>query len=315
MQVNIQVVSHLENVCILTYKLCHIWNFRHSALFVSKIAQMGQNFSTRQDHYVNRFSTPKVIESQNTFSIRGVVIPGETHLTFSNGKRVINPFVDIISQKDEEHSVIIIGIYILYISNETNHDVRINVSSLFVGSQLNKDIPHTDDIGSLIILCPARFNGPVLGMDRILYRPRLCDSVLCAYAGMEDAIMTQPIGEEPLILDITHPLAYFIAQSEKELEPTHWDFHKNPKSDTYYIGAEFAKRAQVFFKSKIYDDVHKTRFIDTRVECQLPKPLLEETRAIKNDALAPNVTCIIQVTYLSILPGQPKINVMEVKAF
>ncbi len=126
--------------------------------------------------------------------------------------------------------------------------------------------------------------------------------------------MSQPIGEEPLILDITHPLAYFIQQSEKELQPGHWDFHKNPKSDTYYIGAEFAKRVQVFFKSKIYDDVHKTRFIDTRVECQLPTALFEEVCTRKNDALVPNVICIIQVTYLSILPGQSKINVMGVKA-
>ncbi len=127
---------------------------------------MGQNFSSRQDHYVNRFSNPKVVESQKTFSIRGVVIPGDTCLVFNDGKKVINPFIDLISQKDEEHSVIIIGIYILYISNETNHDIRINVNNLFVGSNLNKD--HTDDIGSLLILCPARFNGPVLGMDRIL---------------------------------------------------------------------------------------------------------------------------------------------------
>ena len=129
---------------------------------------MGQNFSSRQDYYVNRFSNPKVQEHQKTFKLRGVVVPGETYLLFDGGKRAINPFSELISQRDEEHSVIIIGIYVLYIDNETNHELRINVSNLFVGSNLNKDVPHIDDLGSLLILCPPKFSGPVTGNDRIL---------------------------------------------------------------------------------------------------------------------------------------------------
>ncbi len=284
---------------------------------------MGQNFSSRQDVYVNRFSNPKVQEHQKTFKLRGVIVPGETYLLFDGGKRFINPFSSIISQKDEEHSVIIIGIYVLYIDNETNHELRINVSNLFVGSRLNKDIPHTDDTGSLLIICPAGYSGPVTGTDRILYKPRLSDSVLQAYAGMEEVIIDTVAGpvvpaidapSAPLLLDNTHPLVYFIIQNMNHLKPSYGDFHENQKSKTFYVNPEFAQRAQLFFKSSIYEDLHKTRFNDTKVECQLPKNLYDDYCGRKNDAFVPNVTCIIQVNYLSILPGQAKVGVLEVRA-
>lgn len=277
---------------------------------------MGQNFSSRHDHYINRFSNPKVQENQKTFRFRGVVVPGESYLLFEGGKRTINPFQELISQRDEEHSVIILGIYVLYIDNETNHEVRISVSNLFVGSNLNQDVPHIDDIGSLVLLCPARFNGPVLDIDRIVYRPRITDTVLRSFAGMEEAIVSfvpEESGENSL-LDITHPLVYFIIQNTKYLEPKYNDFHQNEKTSTYFIDSEFAKRAQLFFKKTIYNDLHKTRFNDTRVECELPKPLVDEMRSRKNDAFVPNVTVIIQVTYLSIVPGQPKMGFIEMKA-
>jgi hypothetical protein len=273
------------------------------------------SFSSRLDVYVKRFSNPKVQELQKTFKFRGIVVPGEKYLLFEDGKRFINPFSnEIISRTDEEHSIVILGIYILFIDNETNYNLSINVNSLFAGSHLNQDVPHVDDTGNISILCPAKYSGAVNGIDRILYKPRVCDSVLRACAGMEEVIVAPlPANQDPLILDITHPLVYFIIENMTILEATHAHFHRNAHSETYHISREFALRAQSLFRATIYNDLHKTRFADTQMECLLPKQLCDEMSGRKNDAFVPNVTGILQLNYLSILPGQSKMGFMELK--
>jgi hypothetical protein len=279
---------------------------------------MGNNFSNRADVYINEFSNPKVKESQQTIHIRGIVIPGETFLLFGEeGKRFINPFADLVSSRDEEHSVIVLGIHLLFVDNPTRHDLRINVTNLFAGTGINKDVPHIDDLGSLVIMCPAKYSGTVNGNDRIVYKPRMKDVFLREYAGMEEEIIEANGNSVDLpdrhYFHITHPIVVFIIKNREVLEPGNSDFYRNKESDTYSISDAFLQRVKTFFKLTYYNDIHKTRFVDTKVECNLPKELYEEMIGRKNDAFVPNVSLIVQVNYLSILPGEEKMRHIEMR--
>ena len=278
-------------------------------------SNMGNNFSNRQDVYVNMFENPKVQENQKTIHIRGIVIPGETVLLFGEeGKRFINPFADLVSSKDEEHSVIILGLHLLFVDNPTRHDLKINVTNLFVGTGNGS---HIDDLGSLVIMCPAKYSGTVNGNDRIIYKPKMKDVILRENAGMEEEIIGASGNSVDLpdrhYFHITHPIVVFIVKNREVLEPGNSDFYRNKESDTYSISDAFLQKVKTFFKLKYYNDIHKTRFVDTKVECNLPKELFDEMIGRKNDAFVPNVSLIVQVNYLSILPGEEKMRHIEMR--
>lgn len=260
---------------------------------------MGGNFSSRQDVYINRFSNPKVQEIQKTISVRGVVVPGERHLIFENGKNFYNPFKGLISSVDEEHSAVITGIYQLFVRNELNHDLIVNVTGLFNGKKRNQDVNHVDDTGNLRILCPAKYNSTVNGIDGILYKPRLRHEILQAYVGMEDAI----IESNQIVYENTHPIVHFILHHME-----------NPpmvqREGFFHFEKEYIDRVKLFFKNTIYDDIHKTRFDDAKIMCELPFDLSEQ---FKKTLFQESLTFIIQINYLMIMPGESKMKHQELK--
>lgn len=246
---------------------------------------MGNNFSAKQEIYVNDVSNPRVRECTRTLSIRGVVVPGEELLAISGGA---NPFASLVTSKDENQSAVILGIYTKYIRNETNCDVTFNVSNLFASKSTNEDVNHVDDNGKLKILCPARYDGAVEGNDSLIYRPRLRNNILLTYCGVEENLLST----EEHVLHVTHPIVRFIRENKKLLEPESSDFVELEKN-SFQIDPTFLEKTKRFFKNTIYDDIHRTRFEGTLVECKVPK--LEQ---ISDPALYPNITCIIQVDYI-----------------
>ena len=265
------------------------------------------NFSTRQDVYINQFSNPKVQELSKTISFRAIVVPGEDKLTFAHET---DPFAGMVSPNDEGQQVVLLGIYLLFVNNETKHDVYVDVRGLFQGKRTNQDVPHVDDNGELRILCPASFNNVVLGTDRILYKPRLKDDILRMYAGMERAIVECP--KQP-VLDATHPMMHFILHSGHLLNPTSVDVYKNETSQTYTVDPVFLERVRTFFTHTIYDDMHPTRLEGVSVSGKIPRALSDDVQLKKNAVKLPNVTLIVQINYLLVTPGENKMRHMELK--
>lgn len=261
---------------------------------------MGGNFSSRHDVYINRFNNPKIQEMQKTISVRGVVVPGERRLIFENGKDSDNPFKGLVSPIDEGHSAVITGIYLLFVRNEMNEDLIVNVNGLFNGKKRNQDVSHVDDTGNMRILCPAKYNNPVTGIDGILYKPRLKHEILQAYVGMEDTIVAE---SNQIIYEITHPIVHFILH--------HMENPPIDKREGYFhFEKEYIDRVKLFFKNTIYDDIHKTRFEDTKVTCELPVELSEQ---FKKSIFQQSLTFIIQINYLMIMPGESKMKHQELK--
>lgn len=257
---------------------------------------MGGNFSSRQDVYINRFNNPKVQEMQKTISVRGVV--GERHLIFENCKNFDNPFKGLVSTVDEGHSAVITGIYLLFVRNEIDKDLIVTVNGLFNGKKRNQDVSHVDDTGNLRILCPAKYNNTVTGIDGILYKPRLKHEILQAYVGMEDAIVAET---NQVIYENTHPIVHFILN--------HMD---NPPIDHregfFHFEKEYIDRVKLFFKNTIYDDIHKTRFEDVKIMCEV-----ENSEQLKKSIFQQSLTFIIQINYLMIMPGESKMKIQELK--
>lgn len=265
------------------------------------------NFSTRQDVYLNQFSNPRIQEITKTLSFRAIVVPGQENFVFSHDGT--NPFATLVSQNDEGQEAIILGIFLLFVNNETRHDVMFNVNELFVGKKTNQDVPHVDDSGNLKIFCPARYNNTVNGNDRILYKPRLKDDVLRTYAGLERAIVeclpTQTIFE------ITHPIAHFIVHNEHLLEPV--KYVKNENTQTITADPEFLQRVIKFFSNTIFDDMHPTRFEGTTISGKVSRELMDDVQNKKNVVNLPNITAIIQINYLLISPGEQQMKHLEMK--
>ncbi len=273
---------------------------------------MGNNFSTRQDWYLNKFSNPRVQELQKTISIRGTVVPGEKWLIFDNGKNFINPLQALVSPHDESQSVVILGIYNLFIRNEVNDDLLVKVDKMFTGKSPNEDVNHVDDSGCIKILCPNKYDNSINGSDAILYKPRLKSEILKAYCGLEDSIVGDVPHGGPLY-DKTQPIVHFILNHQTLLQTTSYDFIKHENTQTFQIEPEFLKRVQTFFRKTIYDDIHRTRFEETKITCELPKKVIEDHQNKKNVAVLSNLIIILQVNYLLISPGDQHLKGIEVR--
>ena len=263
------------------------------------------NFSSRQDLYLNQFSNPKVQELSKTLSLRAIVVPGDPNLTFAHEG---NAFAGMVSSNDEGQEIVILGIFLLFVHNETRYDVYVDLKGLFIGKKTNQDVPHVDDCGDLRILCPANFNGVVVGTDRVLYKPRLKDDILRMYAGMERAIVE--CAEQPAF-EVSHPIMHFILHNKHLLNPSASDLVERDR--VFTIAPEFLARVKSFFQNTIYDDIHPTRFEGTSVSGKVPKELMDDVQRRKNPAVFPNVTVIVQINYLLVMPGEQKLRHVELK--
>lgn len=258
---------------------------------------MGGNFSTRHDVYLQQFVNPLVQEAVHRLSIR-VQAKADGRLVIVGTE---NPFARIVSDKDLAQSAIITGIFLLHLRNEvTDAPVEIVVHGLFVGKNQNQNVPHTDDTGELRIMCPAGFDDVVTGNDQILYKPRLRDEVVRAYAGLDEAFMN----EEATTLPENHPIVHFVSTNAKHLELQSRDFTHNPTSKTYDLNPEFLAKVKRFYANTIHEDMHPTRFEGTYVDCR--------TTALP-PAPGTSVMCVIQVNTLIVTPGEPRMRVLEVR--
>jgi hypothetical protein len=281
---------------------------------------MGGNFSSRKDVYVHQFVNPRIQEHQEQVMVRMMAVPGENALLSLNGKREMNPFKHLISDKDEGQQAIIMGLYVLFINNETKHDITLELSGLFnapAEALNNQDVQHTDDSGRLQILCPAGFNKAVEGNDRILYKPRLKDDVIRAYAGLDTAILKDHSialnekDDESIVLEMTHPMVHFIITNTELLKPESSDVVKRERF--LDIKPDFFNKARQYYADTIHNDMHMTRFEETKLACAPPRDVLDDIQNKKDPTALPNVTCILQLNYLIVTPGEPKMRHQEIK--
>ena len=274
---------------------------------------MGQSYSTRRDLYLHQFVNPRVQEHSTQIMIRGTIVPGENRLVFPNQKLHCNPFSHLVSDRDPAQQAVILGMYVLFINNEIESNVELIISDLFTRVAENQDVNHPDDSGQLRILCPAGYNRSVEGNDRILYKPRLSDKALRAYAGLDEAILKDSgvqLGGDASqlhLLPITHPLIHFIITHQEELEPVHGDMTKHESSGHFEIRPEFMARVRQYYSDNIHKDMRPTRFDDTTVYCAVG------SREEKEGKCLPNVTVILQVDYLMVVPGERKMKHNEVR--
>lgn len=271
---------------------------------------MGLSFSSRRDLYVHQFQNPRVEEGETEFMLRMCCIAGENNLTFSNGKKEINPFTHVVSEKDEGQQAILTSIRVVFINNESDEDVTIRIKHLFASSE-NDDVKHIDDSGEMDILCPAKFNQSVQGNDRILYKPRLREDIIKCYAGLENAILKEnavPFDqkEESLsLLQLDHPLVHFIMTNQDTLKPEHGDIRKHEPSGFFELNPDFVTKARQFFSDYILKDMHMTRFEETLVTASRKTPFIGKGE--------PNVVVILKINYVLITPGEGKMKHAEIK--
>jgi len=280
---------------------------------------MGGNFSSRKDVYVHQFVNPRIQERQTQVMVRMMAVPGENAMLTHNGKREINPFADLISDKDETQKAVVLGIYVSFIGNETKHNVTMELSGIFETSEENQDVQHIDDCGKLQILCPANFNKAVDGNDRILYRPRLRDEVLMAYAGLDHAMLKEHSivvandnnNDESIVLEMTHPMVHFIITNSELLKPESSDVVK--RDQFVEIKPEFYNKARQVYTTTIHNDMHMTRFEETKIVCAPPRDVLDDIQNKKDPTALPNVTVVLQINYLIVTPGEPKMRHSEIR--
>lgn len=243
------------------------------------------NFSTRQDLYINKFNNPKVKDIEKTFCIRGSLVDGEKQLIFDT----VNPFKQLVSEKDASHEFIITSMYLIYLKNETKQEFQIHLNNLFHGKNMNQDVKHEDDTGCVKILCPASYDGPVNEIDGLLYKPRLRDEMIRKYGGME-------ITTDSDVLEVNHPLVHFILHHTDRPQYTKLD------GDFFKFDKEYLEKMKNFFNATIFEQIHRTRFEDAKITCEVQQ-ILHEKKIVY-----PSVTFIIQMNGLLIMPGENKMK-------
>lgn len=286
---------------------------------------MGLNFSTaRKEYVIRQYTNPRVKQCENTFMVRMHYSGGDS-LVMDNS----NPFQGLVSTGDENQRIIIEGMYLLFVNNEFDLDLEVNVSNLFElpREHRNVDVSHPDDTAKISIVCPRRMNGKVSEMDAYLYRPKLSLETLERYAGLEPAILEpqsieipnetqeegggeggaeQVVPEE--MFEEGNPIVAFIMTHQEALKPLSNDFEKTEKENTNYykISGPFLQRVRTFFQDTIFNDMRYTRFEGCKFECMLP-----EGARIKNASA--NLSFILQIKYLLVSPGDPRMRSDEIK--
>lgn len=279
---------------------------------------MGNNFSNRQDLYIHSMDN-----SQQCQELQDQVMIRICFEKSDQPPQIIfpNPFRRLISEKDDSQKISILALNLSYICNETKHDLLIHLHDIFeVLNKKNEDSAHVDDTGHIKILCPANFNGPVLGNDRILYKPRLNLDVIRSYVGLNLLdINIKPIQPNEIhftesVLELSHPIVYFILNNEEKLQQFGTNMIQRTNEPNFVkIDTVYLNRVKEFFKNTIYDDLRTTRFDDVKITCPLPRELQNELINSKKSSSAASVTLILQINYLLILTGGGKLKHQEIK--
>jgi len=249
---------------------------------------MGLSWS-RQDIYIHEFCNPFSVEKLKQSMI-------------STDKPSSNPFASLISPHEEKQRAVILGIYLLFVCNETYDTCTIQMSGLFEPKKTthrNEDVGHPDETGTISIICPAQFNGPITENDRILYRPRLKDEYIRKYAGLEEAIMKPQsvLNNGRNVYEETNPIVSFIIDHSDHLKPAlNSDFVRH-NGGFYEIGAAFLERVQRFFEHTIFDSIRYTRFDQIQFMGGVRKE---------------RISFILQMNYLLITPGELKMKHKEI---
>lgn len=252
---------------------------------------MGQNFSTRRDYWIHKYSNPRVEKFQTQLLIRLEAGPdGAIKCVDSNPfqERIINP-------NDDHQRVIICALSHSYVRNELSIDAEVRIEQLFTPKAPGNHVDHT---GCVRVICPSRFQGSVAPHHQILYRPKLYDEYIELYSGLEDAVVATVRNEGGVcVLEDNHPLLYFIRENLERLEITPLRRLENGFCE---IPAEALDRAQQFFRNTIYEHILPTRFEDTKIVCD------------NKTAEAGSICIMFDVEYLVITPGELKLKHREV---
>lgn len=200
-------------------------------------------------------------------------------LVFVHG---FNPFKNLVSPKDINQRVVILGLYVTYVQNEFEHNLSPKIVGLFDASNKNQDVATTDDTGSVLIYCPAQHNAEIKGNDRILYRPRLKEDTIRAYAAVGKCIAETTIRTESpkMLFAKEHPLILYMIKEQEALGVTSENVVYIPESGLYSVPTDVAKRVKEHFVNTIYEDIHETRFEDTQMTCDAFQKGLEEHKSL-----------------------------------
>lgn len=207
---------------------------------------------------------------------------GERLVFVASGNEHMNPFKNLVSPKDINQRVVILGLYVTYVQNEFEHNLSPKIAGLFEASNKNQDVATTDDTGSVLIYCPAQHNAEIKGNDRILYRPRLKEDTIRAYAAVGKCIAETTIRTESakMLFAKEHPLILYMIKEQEVLGVTSENVVCIPESGLYSVPTDVAKRVKEHFVNTIYEDIHETRFEDTQMTCDAPQKALEEHKSL-----------------------------------
>jgi hypothetical protein len=77
-----------------------------------------------------------------------------------------------------------------------------------------------------------------------------------------------------------HPLVLYMIKEQEVLGVTSENVVWIPENGLYSVPTDIAKRAKEHFVNTIYEDIHETRFEDTRMTCDAPKQLGNNTGSL-----------------------------------
>jgi hypothetical protein len=239
---------------------------------------MGNSWSTRHDYYVHQFDNPRVQQCSKTMIV--------------NVKNSIdqNIFQSLISADATSQQIVLISLSVASIQNEYAQDVVLFFNHLF---------PHQP--APIRLLCPAHYSDVLDVTQRILYQNTVKTDKILLYSGLNNTILSEtntdasPNSDSECFPD-DHPIVEFIVSHGSLIKDMLGDGDvqkKVGKSKPFYIIKKDAlRKIRAFFETKVYNEIHYTRFEDSKLSGDIPPP---------DDKCA--LSIILNIEYAIVNPG------------
>lgn len=267
---------------------------------------MGLSYSSAQNIYLNEYNNPlceeryvKKLVTMHPSSKLSHFISPKTKETFAT------PCSNLVSDKDQDERAVILSISVEYIQNLLKHDVVLTLSNLFerIVKEGNEDVPYPDDTGNISILCPAGIDREMKGSEKLLYKPRLSVDLIKMYAGVGESIIN--LGPDAKAFKQDHPLVYYLINNQEQLDIQPGDVLEKEEIGVYVMKPEFVQKTKTLFQNTIYDNIHYTRFEDTRLTCPMNKEIFHD---MADETEFGGVSIVLMFHYLLIRPGELKMK-------
>lgn len=235
--------------------------------------------SKRTDYYIHEQPAPIKRKGSKMVCIKFIVDENENLVPSNN---TANPFVGIVSKEDESEKAVITGVYLKFVQNDFSFDdIEIYLETVFKPEDHLKYDENSIEHGTITIPCPPKMHKAVPESDELMYRPVVVLDTLFHYAGLEDKIFkpymrihdmaadekAEEDEEDNGLYPEDHPIMKFIAKYRKDFKISKSNFEKQTIDGTNYYKVEKSvlDKIRLYFQTKIFKNIHYTRFENTRV--------------------------------------------------